>query len=304
MEETSAPHWIVIVNRTTCRKGWTSWQTWLAREGVSFTLLHTWSLDELHTALSDAMLAGSRHFLFVGGDGTLHHGCNGLLAIAGDAPEQLVVGLLPCGTGNDWIRTFGQSKARLAAALREDTRRPLHVLRISWPDGRIRYAMNMLGGALDAAVVRGLKRASLRIPAFILYPFGLARALLKPHTWNGLIATDRQTISGDFLTVQAGFGRYCGGGMNVLPHAEGARPGLLVMRPKSLFAILLQTPDLYNGRILRHKQAIAGHFDSIRITHEDKPIPLEADGEWLGESPVEVRAIYGALQQVWASEGG
>lgn len=302
MTERDQAHWTVVINRITCRNAWTTWQAWLEREAIPHTLIHSQSLDDLHNALSGALASGVRHFLFVGGDGTMHHGCNGLLALAGDRASELTVGLLPCGTGNDWVRTFGQPNDKLAQAIRHGSTRPMHVLRVEWSDGRVRFAINMLGGALDAAVVRGLKRASLRIPSFILYPYGLMKALLKPHTWTGTIETDRQTINGAFLTLQAGFGRYCGGGMNVLPHAEVDQPGLLVMRPKSLLAILLQTPDIYNGRILRHKEAIAGHFDSIRITHAGTPIPLEADGEWLGESPVQVRTIYGAMHQVWSRE--
>jgi len=286
----------VIINRTTCRKAWVEWHAWLDREGIPHELFHTHTLGELETTLEQLLGEGRRHFLFVGGDGTMHHGCNTLLRLAGEGVPGLAAGLLPCGTGNDWIRSFGLSREQLADHLRTGTTRALPILRIRWPAGRIRYAINMLGGALDASVVRGLRRAPVRIPSFILYPYGLLKALLKPHTWPARIETDQLTFEGDILTLQAGFGRYCGGGMFVLPHARPDQPGILVMKPKRLLRILLQTPDIYNGRILRHKEAVYGSFDKIEITHTGWPMPLEADGEWLGESPVTVEIAWDALR--------
>lgn len=296
MDPVAQIRYAVIINRTTCRKAWATWAVWLEQEGILHDLYHTYTLDDLQETLGHLLSEGRRHFLFVGGDGTMHHGCNSLLRLAGENVPGLAAGLLPCGTGNDWIRSFGLPREQLAGHLRTGTTRALPILRIRWPDGRVRYAINMLGGALDASVVRGLRRAPVRIPSFILYPYGLLKALLKPHTWQATIHTDQLSFEGKILTLQAGFGRYCGGGMYVLPHARPDRPGILVMKPKSLLRILLQTPDIYNGRILTHPEAIYGSFEKIDIAHTGKPIPLEADGEWLGESPVHVEIAWDGLR--------
>ena len=39
--------------------------------------------------------------------------------------------------------------------------------------------------------------------------------------------------------------------------------------------------QIYNGKIARHKEATARHFENIEITHTGVPIPIEADGEFL-----------------------
>jgi diacylglycerol kinase (ATP) len=259
---------------------------------------HSHSIDEARTLLSDLYHNGHRHYLLVGGDGTVHHGGNILMELSGQQSRELTIGVLPCGTGNDWVRTYGTPKEKLARSLREEYTAPLNVIRLTWPDGRIRYAFNMVGGALDASVVSNLKRASLKIPSYILYPYGLLKTLAKPHTWNGTIKTDTEAYTGDILTIQAGFAKYCGGGMYVLPHAREDSPGLLIMKPKSLGKIVWNMPQVYNGKIIHQPEAIARHFEEIEITHSGIPIPIEADGEWLGTSPVKLTACFDVMQRV------
>lgn len=290
--------WNVIINRVTCGGGWKSWSRFLEENGIAHTLHHTFSLEEVRETLRGLYEAGNRQYLFVGGDGTIHHGANILLQLAGPHAMDITLGVLPCGTGNDWIRTFGIDKSKLAAAIKNEYTAPMNVIRVTWPDGRIHYGINMVGGALDASVVSLLKRAPIKIPSFIIYPYGLLRALLRPHTWNGTFTIDGHVHEGSWLTVQAGFGKYCGGGMYVLPHAREDSPGLLLMKPKSLWNILWSTPSIYNGKIIRDKKAITHHFEKIEIAHEGKPIPLEADGEWMGWSPVTLEARFDVMRRI------
>jgi len=290
--------WNVIVNRQTCSSGWKKWEHFLQRNDISYMLHHTYSVEEAHQVLSDAYAQGSLHFLFVGGDGTIHHGVNSLMQIAGQESLKITIGVLPCGTGNDWVRTYGTIKEKLGKNIKEEYTAPYNLIKLTWPDGRIHYAANMVGGALDAAVVNNIKRASYHIPSWILYPYGLLKTLMKPHAWSGTLAVDHDTYTGDILTIQAGFAKYCGGGMHVLPHAREDSPGLLLMKPKKLSKLLFQLHTIYNGKILSHKEALGRHFEVIDISHTGTPIPIEADGEWLGTSPVRLEACFDALKRI------
>lgn len=290
--------WHVIVNRQTCFSGWKKWNSFLNLHKISFQDHHTYSLEDLHQVLSSLYADGERHFLFVGGDGTIHHCGNTLMQLAGDDSKEITIGVLPCGTGNDWVRTFGTSKEGLGKNILAENTVPLNLIRISWPDGKLRYAFNMVGGAIDAAVVYNLKRASFKIPSFILYPYGLLKTLMKPHEWEGTITTDGSAYTGGILTIQAGFGKYCGGGMHMVPHAKTDSAGLLIMQPKKLLSLLFQLHTIYNGKIAKHKEAQTSHFKEVEITHTDIPIPIESDGEFLGYSPVRLTAVYGAMKRI------
>ena len=295
---TTETNWCVLVNRLTCATGWKKWEKFLTSNAIAHTLHHSFSVEEAGRILSSAYNEGKRHYLLVGGDGTIHHGVNILMKCAGTASYEITIGSLPCGTGNDWVKTYGSKGQKLAQHIRDESTAPLNLVKLTFPDGRTRYATNMVGCALDAAVVRNLKRASFKIPSYILYPYGLLKTLMKPHTWKGALKVDHDTIAGEFLTIQAGFSKYCGGGMLMLPHAREDSPGLLVMRPKKLSKLLFQIHTIYNGTITEHKEAIARHFEHIHITHEGEPIPVEADGEFQGTSPVSLDACFDALKRI------
>jgi len=268
------------------------------RNEISYTLHHSYSIEDAEKFLSDLYQNGKRHFLLVGGDGTIHHAVNILMQCAGHESYGVTIGVLPCGTGNDWVKTFGNTKKKLIQNIKDESTAPMNLVKLTWPGGRTQYAVNMVGGALDAAVVKNLKKTSIKIPAFVLYPYGLLKTIIKPYTWNGTIKIDHDTYTGDILTIQAGFAKYCGGGMYVLPHAREDSPGVLIMRPKKLSKLLFKINTLYNGKITTHKEAIARHFEKIEINHTDTPIPIEADGEYLGTSPVMLNATFDAMKRI------
>jgi len=292
--------WCIIVNLQTCRdKAWKKWQQLIIANNIPHSFYFTRSIAELSDVLHHLIESGYKNYLFAGGDGTLHQGGNLLLHHAGELSEQLVIGVLPCGTGNDWTRTFGtRSQKVLNKHLQKLSAEPLHVLKLEFADGKVHYAFNMVGCALDAAVVQSLNRSSIRIPGALKYPLALLNALTKPHRWNGTILIDEKNITSDWLTIQAGFGKYCGGGMYVLPHAEKNKPALLLMKSKSIVKLIISLPKLYNGKIAQQKEAIAMHFSKVEINHSEMPIPVEADGEFLGYTPVTITVQYKIINRL------
>jgi diacylglycerol kinase family enzyme len=293
------PHWSVIINSKTCNdKEWTRWQKLLDKNHISFRAFKTDSLELLSGTLSKLLEEGNLHFLFAGGDGTLHHGGNILIKLAGTKSNLITIAVLPSGSGNDWARTFGVEKDKLVESLKRGLAEPFHLIKLSWPDGKNKYAFNMVGGALDAAVVNYLSSSKMNNVGSIKYPIALLKTLMKPHRWNGKLVIDGAIYEGDWLTIQAGYGKYCGGGMYVLPHAESERAGLLLMKPKSLFKLLTSLPKLYNGKVAQQKEAIALHFSTIEILYAGFPIPIEADGEWLGTSPVKLSVENGVMKRL------
>ena len=291
--------WCIIVNLSTCPvEEWEIWRALLDKNKIPFTAHLTVSIDQVSRIISRLLLTENKKFLFAGGDGTIHHGGNILLRLAGEKSSELTIGVLPCGTGNDWFRTFGVPEDKLVTSLKEGQTAPMNVIRITWPDGREHYAMNMVGGALDAAVVDSLLKSPMKFYGSLKYPIALIKTLLKSRRWNGEILVDEKSHSGNWLTMEAGFGKYCGGGMYVLPHAESDRAALLLMKPKSLLSHILSIFKLYNGKIAKQKEAMALHFTTLKINHSENPIPLEADGEWLGYTPVRLQTCYGVMQRL------
>ncbi len=295
--------WCVIVNLQTCKiRVWKKWKSLLEENYIPHLIFQTNSIDQLSDVVNDLLAKGHRYFLFAGGDGTIHQGGNYLIQHGKEISNEVVIGVLPCGTGNDWVRSFGIPTRKIIDSLKLRKTVPLNLLRLQWPDGRKRFAFNMVGGALDAAVVDSLNKSSLPILGAIKYPIALLKTLTKPHEWKGSITVDGKKLTGNWLTIQAGFGKYCGGGMYVLPHAEENNAGLLLMRPKTFSKLITSLPKLYNGKIAEQKEAIAMHFSTMEINHVEKPIPIEADGEFLGYSPVIITTLNGVMNRLGNAE--
>lgn len=55
----------------------------------------------------DAIETGYRKLIVAGGDGSLNEVVNGIFQQSICSPEEITVGMIPVGTGNDWIKTFG-----------------------------------------------------------------------------------------------------------------------------------------------------------------------------------------------------
>jgi diacylglycerol kinase family enzyme len=62
-----------------------------------------------HTVLISKELAkkGVTNFIIAGGDGSLNEAVNGIFSAKLKNDEKIVIGVIPVGTGNDWIKSFG-----------------------------------------------------------------------------------------------------------------------------------------------------------------------------------------------------
>ena len=65
---------------------------------------HKYHVTELTV---QAVNAGYRRIMIIGGDGTLHEVVNGLFIQQAVPTEEVTLSVVAVGTGNDWIRMFG-----------------------------------------------------------------------------------------------------------------------------------------------------------------------------------------------------
>ena len=147
----------------------------------------------------------------VGGDGTLNEVINGA-AFA----KNIIVGVIPAGSGNDFIRSFENGGQFLSIpALLSGTVHPLDLIRVNG-----RYAVNLVNIGFDCDVVEQASRFhSLRplcgpigylVSVFIV----LSRKMGKRMT----VMTDAETFQmDDYLLSTMANGRYYGGGFLASP---------------------------------------------------------------------------------------
>ncbi len=300
------PFWYIIANPAAGNgavgRKWPGIERVLQELQFSYTIKFTEHRGHAVRLVEDAVLKGHRHILGLGGDGTNHELINGILRQTVVPPADITYALLPIGTGNDWARTYGISRdprARLLRLLNPETvlQDAGKVVYQSAGKTEERYFGNVAGMAYDAFIAQKLDRH--RFVSRLQYLLMVGQYLFAYRLLPARLLFDGRTVEDFFYTINIGICRYSGGGMQLVPHAV-PDDGLLALtfaRRLPKWEVLLQTRRFYNGTLLRHPRVEGVQTSRLRVEQiGPAPTLLEADGEFLGETPAEFIIVEKALR--------
>lgn len=301
--------WYTIVNPAggngAVKKQWPHLEVQLKAAGVHFEPVFTQRRGHAIELARQAVEEGYRNILAVGGDGTNNETINGIMLQKAVPPSEVNYCLLPVGTGNDWVRTSGIPR-HFPAWL--DMFREGHTvlqdvgLATYEKDGQLhtRYFANVAGMSFDAFIARFMEEKSSRRGGRFAYYLALIRCLSVFKLPRTRIEADGFSLEDYCYTINAGICKYSGGGMQLVPHAvpDDGLLALTVAKKVSKLGVLLATPYFYNGKIDRHPKIETHSARNIRVSAlaENQPIGLEADGEFLGYTPVTFSVVDKALR--------
>ena len=267
----------------------------LQRHGVAFELVVSEHPGHAIELVAHAVEGGCRRILAVSGDGTVNECANGIFRQRAAPTDEVVLGVMPIGTGNDWARGLRMPKdyAEVAALMAQGSHRLHDVGVAEFGDGSRRHFINVAGLGFDAHVVASLPDRTLGPMAYLV---GLAKGLLSYDAVSlGLTFSDRKVEARAFVLFFA-IGRYCGSGMNVAPRAE-VDDGLFdvtLVQALSRWEVLKSLRKLFDGTLLDHPKVIALREAQARV--DAGPVPVEADGELIGHAPVRFTLLPRALR--------
>ena len=301
--------WLVIVNPQSGNghlgKEWPIWEQRLSTLLPQMEVHISPEANSASLIIAEGVGRGLRHVLAVGGDGTAHQVANGIMTQTVVPSVELTFAVLPIGTGNDWIKTHGIPKAWAAWAdyFRQAVPQRQNVghikYRVRGEEEAERYFINVAGLAYDAFVVRFAASTTSRLPSKLFYFWTIFRCLFQYQPQRALLHFNGQEVEKAFYTINLGIGKYSGGGMQFVPQAEadGEQLALTYVGKISRLEVLLNSFRFYHGRIAHYHKATLTQTQQIRIT----PLPgqeilVEADGEFLGQSPTEITLRPLALQ--------
>lgn len=235
----------------------------------------------------------------VGGDGTINEVVNGLYD-AGNLAE-VTLGIISTGTGSDYIRTVGIPRAYHEACHCLKSPRKLAVdigvVEYSSNGQRMRRLFaNFAGLGFDAEIVKATTQKFKALNGTASYLAGLLSALIFYRNRGVTIAVDGELMDGKVCAILVSNGRYGGGGMLPAPEAD-LTDGLLdvlVIGDLSKPDLLWSLPRLYKGTHLTHPKVTLKKAREIEIKSAEA-VPLQADGELLGELPARFYVLPAAL---------
>lgn len=256
---------------------------------------------------NDLALNGEMHFIVAGGDGTLNEIVNGIFKGKNSKCDNIVIGMLPVGTGNDWIRTFGipdHYQMAMNIILKGKTVVQDVGLVEYKEDEKVisRYFVNIAGFGFDAMVAtrantlknNGLSGLRVYIESFIW-------SYRNHKTGRTHVVIDGKELEMNLFSAVAGIGRYNGGGMMQVPDANPVNGcfHITIIRKLSIWGILSNFMKLYNGSFVRDRR-VSTHVGKQVQFFAERPLSGEADGESIGNSnfnlqiiPHQLRVIYG-----------
>jgi diacylglycerol kinase (ATP) len=264
----------------------------LEQGGASVDLTLTTRRGDAQRAAAAAKDGGFQRIVAAGGDGTLNEVINGL------APGDLPLAFVPMGTANVFALEAGiPFDVEQACALALHGRpRPVY---LGAANGR-RFLL-MAGVGFDAAVVGRVNLRLKRRFGKLAYLVSALQVLCGPPPGALQLTTDRGEQYRAYGAIVSN-ARLYGGRFVISPQADMQDDALAVclfLRP-GRFALLRTAVRIAVGRPPGPREVRQLRVQSLTATGNG--IPVQIDGDYLGELPQTFQARFGELQVVFPSD--
>jgi YegS/Rv2252/BmrU family lipid kinase len=283
----------------------------LRGHGLEVRRADTRDLDHARTLAEEGARAGET-VVVLSGDGMI-----GVVAdVLRDVPSA-VLGVLPGGRGNDLARVLGIPEDPLAAcAVIADG--VLHAMDLGEVESQAEIRQEAAPGQLGAAQAAAHGQAFVGIasvgfdseanrianvaPAWLgnlVYAYGALRALASWRAARFEIELDPpgERLSFRAYTVGACNSKTYGGGMRAAPDAmlDDGLLDVVVLESIGKLAFLTKIlPKVFKGTHVELPSVHVFRAAEVEIS-ADRPFMMYADGDPIGELPVRVRAVRGAV---------
>lgn len=240
--------------------------------------------NRLASALNDSFL----RIYSCGGDGTL---CEVIDGVYRSNNKNCAVGVVPIGTGNDFIKYFTNISAEKFRSLSEMVKGKIESCDIlSVKDSKSdqnRVSINIVSAGFDAAVAKGMNKYK-RIPLINgsgAYNLSVIECLISKIKHKFTLIADGVEVkdhNNEYLFVIAANGSYYGGGFKASPLSD-IRDGFMDfirIKPVSRFAFAALVGAFKRGEhIIKMKKYVTHmHCKELQI-HAENEIDVNLDGE-------------------------
>lgn len=187
----------------------------MAEKGLAYEIGLTQYHKHALELVRDAVARGYRSIFTLGGDGTVFEAVNGLAGTG--LMEEVSIGFLPGGTGNDFTRSMNLPRDPVEAF---EALRTGRVVTIDLWKANEYHFINVFGLGLDtdlAGWAEKTKRLMTGMPAYIaallLTLFGFKFKKIR-------LTVDGRVLEREIVVLTASNGRFYGGGILVAPDAH------------------------------------------------------------------------------------
>lgn len=268
----------------------------LRAAGVELQIAETSGPGEATQLARRAYAHGQRQFIAVGGDGTAYEILNGLFPEA-EAGGKPVLGFLPLGTGNSFLRDFTKNGPEHARnAILAGKPKSSDVLCLQHSGGKL-YFINLLSVGFTADVTAAANRSfkGLGELGYLLGVF-LCLARLRRRIFPLRADSDTEFDQRRCLFLSFNNSQYTGGNMRIAPQASTCDGLIEYVRwgPIGRVGLLRNLPTLFDGTHINHPLASRRGVRRIEFAL-DRRVDVMIDGEVLTLKCENVEVLPGSL---------
>lgn len=249
----------------------------LIKKKSSYDIYHTQADTKLTEKEVSSKLNKYSDIISMGGDGTLNMLSNVL------AGKSIPLGIIPCGTGNDFSRHIYNKGDDVIATVTSDK---VMSIDLGWCNDR--YFINVLGIGYDAMITEKTKNDNKVYFRSLFYLWNALKYLPFYKEKNLYIKSEYFTKNAPTFMAAFGNGTFFGNGMNITPKADISDGQLdccwigQLGFVKKCFCLI----KLFSGEHLSSDNIEYVQGKQFQVLSENHPI--EADGEFIGYTPATI----------------
>ena len=231
---------------------------------------------------------GAQTIVAVGGDGTIHEVLNGL------DTEKVKFGIIPCGSGNDFIAAANipLDVKKATELILDGEAKPTDYMVCGGVRG-----LNIIGTGIDVDILKRCKKSRI-LRGKLQYVVSLVISLIKFRFYKFYVHKDGELpAEKQALIACVGNGSQFGGGIRMCPGAsidDGLLDFVIAGKLKKI-KIPYAFVKLMKGKILEQDFTFKEMTEKVKITF-DEPVTIQIDGELYDGLDFDHSIIKGGLK--------
>lgn len=261
----------------------------LNSNNIAHTVHHTEYQGHATKIARELSLVPDTKILMMGGDGSFNEILNGI-----EVFENVTLGFIPCGTGNDFVRASGHSTNIKEAMQTILDGKTSYIDFIQLADRR---CLNVLGAGMDVDVLLKydeMKAFHGKVKYYASLFYTLAHT--KFHKLR-LTLDDGEPMDRSVFMIGIGNGRCIGGGMPICPGAvvDDGKLNVVVVNEIKKSRIPIEVVGFLSGKHVKKDFTEVFEANRIKIEVLDDS-KFEADGEVFDSKEIDCHLISNTLK--------
>ncbi len=285
-------HWTIIANpvsgRGRARRMGERVADLLRERGVNADLIMSEAPGDCERLAREVLARGGRQVAVCGGDGTVHEVINGL------ANSDAVLGVVPCGRGNDLARALGLSKD-----VEDVVNTLVHGVDRAIDLGKVgdRFFATVASLGFDTAVAQRARSRPSRLGGTASYCLAVLRTLFGYRSPFVRLRGDFGVSEGRILLAATANAPFYGSGIKIAPDAivDDGVLDVCIVADVSRWTVLWMFLSAYSGAHVGHSAVRVVQTRTLQIESDDS-LWIFADGEPMCEVPAKIEVIPRALK--------